>query len=232
MNSCDIFRRALAAMLLRDPSSSDLTALGWHEHLLGCEACRILLEQEEALELLLSSLPEPELPAELAGRVLARLRGGSMGRGLDRLLDLDEVLVPEGLSLRIRDGLEVQGAGAKLDQLLDLAGEVRLSPGLSGRVLEGLAGERGALTSPGRQLVTGQWRAAAAVVLVLGGAFWISTRGGGGGEGLVRPHPDDAVIAWLPALEYWEEVRQLDPLEAELAMKFDHIDAALLEEGG
>lgn len=228
MSPCEAFRGALAATLLGEPGSRELTVLGWHEHLLGCEDCRVLLEQEEALEILLSSLPEPQLPAELAARVLARLHGRE--RQLDRLLGLDEVLVPEGLSLRICKALKGQDAGEDLDRLLAPAGEVRTPPGLSARVLAGLAAEREALNGAGRSwaLSTGQWRAAAALALVVSGALLASRLERGGGHD--GRNPDDAVIAWLPALEYWEEVRQLDPLEAELAMKFDHVDAALLEE--
>ncbi len=227
MSACTVFRRRLTATLAGEPGADQLVSLGWHQHLLSCQECRDLLEQEEALELLLSSLPEPELPTELAARVLARLR--EQQAGLDRLLDMDGVHVPEGLSMRVRQGLERHVADGALDRLLDAAEEVQVPPGLAGRVLAGLAEEREGQLRPARpwSLQASQWRAAAAAMLVLGGGIWISTRGRGSS---LQPGPDDAVIAWLPALEYWDEVRQLDPIEADLALRFDHVDAALLEE--
>ena len=80
---CNTFRQELAARLR---GSSDVTNLGWHEHLLACGACRELLEGEQALEALLASLPEPRLPSALAERVLARLEGVRADERLELLL--------------------------------------------------------------------------------------------------------------------------------------------------
>ena len=143
MNPCDAFRRDLEAALV---GTDDLRALGWHEHLLGCGDCKALLEQEEALELLLTSLPRPALPPELARRVLARLRSGT----LDELLGLDQVRVPAGLSARVLGGLPSRQASTSLDRLLDRADDVAVPDGLAARVLEGLAAERVAPDPPAR----------------------------------------------------------------------------------
>jgi len=227
MNPCDAFRRDLEAALV---GTDDLRALGWHEHLLGCGDCKALLEQEEALELLLTSLPRPALPPELARRVLARLRSGT----LDELLGLDQVRVPAGLSARVLGGLPSRQASTSLDRLLDRADDVAVPDGLAARVLEGLAAERVAVTRRDRfQLLRPTLlRAAAALLVTLGGVWVLEQRDNRYGPELARAHPDDAVIAWLPALEYWDEVRALDPLDAQLVENLDGVDAALLEEGG
>jgi hypothetical protein len=83
--ACHTFRRELAACLR---GRSDITSLGWHEHLLACADCRALLEGEQALEALLASLPAPRLPVALAERVLARLEGARVGVPSDRLEQL------------------------------------------------------------------------------------------------------------------------------------------------
>jgi hypothetical protein len=94
--ACHTFRRELAACLR---GRSDITSLGWHEHLLACADCRALLEVEQALEALLASLPAPRLPVALAERVLARLEGARVGAASepgDRLeLLLGRVPMPE-----------------------------------------------------------------------------------------------------------------------------------------
>ncbi len=90
MNACTQFRSLLEKELMRPGTNAEFTTLSWHEHLLSCEACRELLEAEEALELLLGSLPKPKLPADLAKRVLRRLRRVRTGVGLDQLLEVDD----------------------------------------------------------------------------------------------------------------------------------------------
>ena len=148
-DACIEFRTLLERELARSgvlPTSADLTSLSWHEHLLGCEDCRELLRAEEALEELLSSLPQPALPPHLALRVLQRLRSARRELGLDDLLELDEELAsPSGLSDRILAGLVTERGGddtdRKLDRLLD-RNIVEAPAGLAGRVLSGLESER------------------------------------------------------------------------------------------
>ena len=81
--SCMGFRQQLEALLGGRPDPERLTVLGWHEHLLSCGACREILEQEEALELLLASLPDPQLPPDLSRR-LASASGGVRILGRER----------------------------------------------------------------------------------------------------------------------------------------------------
>jgi hypothetical protein len=130
--------------------------LSWHEHLLGCGACRELLEAEEALELLLASLPEPNLPPELARRVISRLRDAQRRdlaeTGLDALLDLDRSEVPpprlaESVLAHLRAEREshaapVDAVGARLDALLEADRAVSVPEGLTSRVLAGLRSVR------------------------------------------------------------------------------------------
>ena len=59
-SNCREFRRLLERELSPD-TPAELTTLSWHEHLLSCESCRELLREEEALEVLLASLPLPSL---------------------------------------------------------------------------------------------------------------------------------------------------------------------------
>ncbi len=247
---CNSFREMLGGALEASlhGSGEGLRVLGWHEHLLACEACRELLEQEEALELLLASLPDPVLPPQLAERLLARLRDRREA-GLDALLDLDHVEPPPGLARDVCRGLARDAMETRLDALLDRAGELPVPAGLAGSVLAGL--QRARRSRRGGPLLrlsrSPAWRAALAAGLLIGlsWALWgaLGERPGqtGGGRQVgsnpVRHEsgpvdPDEAIIAWLPALEYWEEVRSLDPLEAQIIEHMDDVDATLLEEGG
>ncbi|MFO1011968.1 MAG: hypothetical protein U1F29_18040 [Planctomycetota bacterium] len=118
---CALFRAELERRL-SDARDAGFTELGWHEHLLGCASCRALLEAEEALDVLLASLPEPRLPRRLADRLLVRLREASRREEeLDQLLALDEHAAPEGLASRIAAGVRVREARNEraLDALLD-----------------------------------------------------------------------------------------------------------------
>jgi hypothetical protein len=149
MNECQKFRTLLESELMRPGTNPQLRTLSWHEHLLGCANCRELLAAEEALELLLSSLPEPRLPEHLARRVLLRLRSsrlaGSSG-SLDELLEIDaEPVIPSGLSSRVLSALEPerQAPADGLERLLDRY-QVREPSGLADRVLAGLENERAA----------------------------------------------------------------------------------------
>lgn len=96
--ACRSFRALLEMKLTGRAAQSELAVLSWHEHLLACDGCRTLLQTEEALELLLASLPEPQLPPELAARVVSRLRAARVhdaaDAGLDALLELDPTDAP------------------------------------------------------------------------------------------------------------------------------------------
>lgn len=116
-DDCADFRRRLARALEGRPMPETLTELSWHEHLLGCGECRALLEREEALEVLLATLPDPQLPPDLVRRLVARLDRESDPAGLDSLLELASAETPAGLSQRVTEGARAEAA---LDDLLDL----------------------------------------------------------------------------------------------------------------
>ncbi len=202
---CREFRNRLAALLDRAPDPARLTELSWQEHLLACDACRALLVEEEALEALLASLPEPQLPPELAARVIARLRDRSdwsdqRGRRerserreqtLDDLLALDDVGVPPGLADRVRAVVREGRALDPLERLLELPPAPEVPAGLAARVLAALQTERVPLgpvpslerVGAGRRVLL---RAAALLVvsLALAGAWRFSrqaTDGSGSG---------------------------------------------------
>jgi hypothetical protein len=123
-HSCTEFRARLAQALAEHP----VAELAWHEHVLTCSDCRELLDAEEALDDLLASLPRPNLPPELARRVIARL---APERELDRLLDraLDRALggslhearpqLAGELLARLAAPREIAARERELDQLLD-----------------------------------------------------------------------------------------------------------------
>ncbi|MFT7668531.1 MAG: hypothetical protein ACI8X5_001224 [Planctomycetota bacterium] len=153
-NRCRDFREKLGRVLEGLPMPAELVTLSWHEHLVGCCVCRNLLEREEALELLLASLPEPNLPPDLSRRLVARLAkqddsgqekygetvGASAGAvGLDELLEIAGAPVPPGLANRIRSGVRKERA---LDALLALDTHVDTPTALAQNVLSGLAADR------------------------------------------------------------------------------------------
>ncbi|MBV21204.1 MAG: hypothetical protein CMJ61_03450 [Planctomycetaceae bacterium] len=146
--SCMGFRQQLEALLGGRPDPERLTVLGWHEHLLSCGACREILEQEEALELLLASLPDPQLPPDLSRRLVRRLRqvesesSDAKGGALESLLALDEVAIPTGLVGRVKAGVAEARREDRLDALLERALRVEVPEDLGQRVLAGLEGER------------------------------------------------------------------------------------------
>ena len=197
---CREFRTRLAVLLDRAPDPARLTELSWQEHLLACDACRALLVEEEALEALLASLPEPQLPPELAARVIARLRDRSdwsdrserRERTLDDLLALDDVGVPPGLADRVRAVVREGRAAEPLERLLELPPAPEVPAGLAARVLAALQTERASLgpvpslerVGAGRRVLL---RAAALLVVSLAffGAWRFSrqpTDGSAGGQ--------------------------------------------------
>jgi hypothetical protein len=202
--ACNEFRSQLERSLAGKVETGELRRLGWHEHLLGCPDCRALMQSEEALELLLASLPEPKLPPEMAQRILARLRevrgAEVLARQavdpLDALLDLDHETAPPDLARRVLAKLgrergalasgarEAPDAAARLDERLDrlldralLAVDTPL--GLAERVRARL---RDLSPAPSLARRTGSGRLflrlAAAVIVLVGaaGALWRALR--------------------------------------------------------
>jgi len=218
---CRAFRRSLEQVLEDAHGPQEWTSLSWHEHLLGCRACRALLEAEEALELLLASLPEPSLPPQLARRVLARLRRGEATReaALDRLLELDPAThVPGDLARVVLEGLErerAQPAEARLDVLLEHARAVDVPVGLPQRMLARLAEER-APVRPRRPIFARrsvQLAAAAGLLALLAAwAFW-PHRAGVPRERELAQAPagvDTRMLEHLDVLEQWDLLRRND----------------------
>lgn len=136
-NQCQGFRRKLVSVLAGRPRPLELRHLSWHEHLMGCMECRDLLEREEALELLLATLPEPQLPPDLTRRVVRRLEAEVLSEGfaLDSLLEMHGANVPQGLAARVRAGL---AGDRELDRVLDKWPDPQVPEGLATRITEGL----------------------------------------------------------------------------------------------
>jgi hypothetical protein len=215
---CEEFRARLERALRGHPASPGAQVLAWHEHLLGCAACRSLLETEEALETLLASLPDPALPPHLVTRVLARLEAHRGGRtDLDRLLDLDRVpVVPPDLAPRILAGLSAarrdQRADERLERLLDRVPPPRVPPELPARVLAGLEPARRPVVR--FRLVRARRLAAAAVVLVLALVAWrvFAAKGAVEPDTPSAEEPVDAeLIAALDVLQRWDILMSDDP---------------------
>ena len=209
--ACSEFRSRLERSLAGKVESGELRRLGWHEHLLGCADCRALVESEEALELLLASLPEPKLPPEMARRILARLRelretsladARRAADPLDALLELDREMAPPDLAQRVLAGLgserarvttsdsaeQAAGLDERLDRLLDRALlHIETPAGLAARVrarLRELPLDR-PIGSPARRGGSRQLflRLAAAILVLIGaaGALWRALRTGAEG---------------------------------------------------
>jgi hypothetical protein len=167
-SACTAFRERLIAALEPRRDRASLDVLGWHEHLLACADCRRELAAEEALEILLDSLPEPRLPQELAERVLARLKLRPQRDGLDELLERAALDVDApALARRVLAGLAAERAEIALDRLLECVPTPEAPADLPERVLANLAlARRSRHRAPRRWIAT-----AAAVLLVLGGAW-------------------------------------------------------------
>jgi hypothetical protein len=155
--ACRSFRSLLEEKLVGLPDAARLTSLSWHEHLLGCVACRDLFESEETLEALLATLPEPNLTPEIKRRVLVALaRSKTADRALDHLLDRgSDVEVPAGFaqdvlarlaplrSAELKQSDAVDAASeSRLDALLERAATLEIPAGLARRTLEALQRER------------------------------------------------------------------------------------------
>jgi len=218
---CRAFRRSLEQLLEDARGPQEWTSLSWHEHLLGCRDCRALLEAEEALELLLASLPAPSLPPRLARRVLARLRRGEATReaALDRLLELDPAApAPSDLARVVLAGLEserAQPAEARLDALLERARAVDVPGDLPRRVLAQLAPER-TLVRRRRPILARRpvqlALAAGLLALLAAWAFWPHRAGLRPERELAQAPPgvDARMLEQLDLLEQWDLLRRND----------------------
>jgi hypothetical protein len=157
--ACRSFRSLLEEKLVGLPDVARLTSLSWHEHLLGCVACRALFESEETLEALLAALPEPNLPPEIKRRVLVALaRSKTADRALDHLLERGSgIEVPVGIAqdmlarlapMRREEQMKASVADAaseaRLDALLERADALVIPSDLAHRTLAALESARAA----------------------------------------------------------------------------------------
>lgn len=236
-DDCAAFRAELERWLSATTERVDLAPPSWNQHLAMCTACRALLEAEEALEMLLDSLPEPRLPRDLARRVLRRLEAERPVDALDRLLELDETpAAPAGLAAAVLDGLRAERGADSLDQLLDALPTPRVPDSLSRRVLAGLEPAR----RPRMTLLRGgmrRWAAAAASLAVATGLYVLMPRGSeqpGPGPTVVVDEPDEELLRNLSLFaDEWELVvgDEIDPLLGTLSAEEQLWLAALEEEG-
>lgn len=147
MNACQLFRARLESALIGELHGAPAL---WHDHLADCSACRDLFAAEEALDQLLTCLPEPELPVALAERIVRRLQREQreaikLDASLDAALAADDV--PAGLAERILAGLAAERTaattrGRTLDDLLGQVPAPEVPSGLAARVLGHVAAER------------------------------------------------------------------------------------------
>lgn len=154
--ACRAFRILLEQQLVGRPDPASLTALSWHEHLLGCNACRQFFDGEEALEALLATLPDARLAPEIKRRVLVALaKSKAEDIALDVLLERDaEVEASPGLARQVLARLDGErrmarasaGDVDRLDPLLDANGVV-VPRDLARRTLDRLASQRAAAFS-------------------------------------------------------------------------------------
>ena len=252
-SDCTRFRRTLVEALA---SPDETLRLGWHEHLLSCASCRELVEAEQALELLLETLPEPRLPEDLVQRLLARL--GDRRRpehALDSLLaSVPEPEAPTGLAERILTGLDAartQPVVDPLDALLDTLPVPEVPDGLAGQLLERLAEER-APTRRGRLLRFVRSAPGIALVMAASLAFfllsfelWRRRQGDAAPEDpttpTLQPHGTDVaelspgamedvdpeLLAHLDLLENWE-LLNADDVDFLLG-ELELVDVAILD---
>lgn len=247
MNACRQFRTRLASLLAGRASSASFGELAWHEHLSACADCRALIEAEEALEHLLASLPEPQLPAELAGRLLARLEPVRGESTLDSVLERgDEVAVPKALAARMLSRLDgartAQRGEAELDRVLARLPAPEVPEELARRTLARLT-----LARRPRRASQPRLALAAAALLALGVGAWLLTRGIAVDENAapelasgptprvpavaprerVLDEPPADLLASLDLLESWDLVVE-DSVEADV-LALDAFDALLLD---
>jgi len=221
---CNSFRELLERALCEP--AAQLQPLAWHEHLNACSECRRLLEEEEALEYLLTSLPEPRLPEALVERVLTRLREEHAPADLDTLLDLDHLNKPAGLTSRVLSELD-------LDRLLAQVPEIEPPAGLSARVLAALESERKEKTA--RVFSLGRFAALAASLLAVLGLWALR------GDDKIEPPladgpadqiPSDEMLALLDILgeeTLWVDDAWKGDDMIDIALSLDEGDELLLE---
>lgn len=262
MNSdCTRFRERLVDALRgprRTANEPTLGGLAWHAHVIHCGACRELLAEEEALDELLRSLPQPHLPRALAERVLSRLdsarTAATAGGDLDRLLELTPA-EPPPINLAGRVLARVH-AEQELDRLLERMPRPSVPVGLEKRVLAHLQlARRGpakvasrAAAPAARASYALRIAAGFAVFALAGWALWSAmssevaptnppeiahnAQPDGPDAPVIEPpplsQPDEQLLASLELIEAWDLLDGSEGLDAALAT-LDSFDEYLLE---
>ncbi|MEX1023753.1 MAG: hypothetical protein WD226_01640 [Planctomycetota bacterium] len=239
--ACVVFRERLWDQLTSWLHARVPAELGWDQHLLGCDACRALLAEEQALDELLALVDDrgAALSVGLAQRVLARLDAARRSP-LDRLLHTAVVPAPPAaLGARVLAGLVAARDAERLERLLDRVDAPAPPDGLERRVLAALAAPRSRFAEPapdraGRLLPMHRSILAAAALLLFALLAWrtiftgaerpveeVATLADESAESV----PDELLLA-LDVLERWDEVTG-DDLDVLLA-SLDVTDEALL----
>jgi len=208
---CAEFRALLEQALASAPRLAELARA---EHPRTCALCRAELGRERALDDLLVRVPEPEVPATLARRVLAGLASERVRAATDSATD------------EVSDDFASEDAA--LEELLDGLPEPRVPAGLPARVLAGVAHAR-----PPRPPRRGPWlllAAAGLAGLVLWA--WNARRAGALLEVAHGEAPEAELDAELLAyaVERWDLLHDED-LDVWLA-SLDPLDEVLLEYAG
>jgi hypothetical protein len=207
--SCAPFRAELERALA-GPGGA-LARMTEDAHVHSCPGCRAELARELGLERLLERVPAPEIPPELAQRVLVALAGE---RGEGRLS-----------GLTTRSTFPTAGAlGADdLDVLLERVPAPNVPAGLAQRVLRGVEPARARRSRRSGALVL----AAAAVLILVTLWAWTVGRDAGARRGLpsdAELELDEELLAY--AVERWELLHDED-LDVWLA-SVDPLDELLM----
>lgn len=169
----------------------------------------------EELDQVLGEDVDPTLSVEAKRAIVARVRAEE-GAALDRVLDLNSVAIPDGLSARVLGALDAH------------VGPVR------GGVFAPAAPRRPRLYLVGGALA-GVAAAAALFLILKKGELLDPPRTGGGTLDVAETTPLEAVptdefLALLPALENVDFlIDELDPLEADALFLFEAEDELLLD---
>ena len=135
--SCEEFRKRLADWLRTSSEGVDdergLEALRWDAHRLSCPDCQRLLEDEQALNELLDSVPDPRLTPTQRSELFARLRDEAR---LESLLSLADPMTapPTGLAARVWAHVQSEQELTGLDRQLAHMDSIEAPPGLAQRV--------------------------------------------------------------------------------------------------
>lgn len=206
-NPCHQFQSSL----LRRLNEGTLSFLNQDDqaHVMACAGCRVMLEEEQALDSLMNEDQIPPLSAAFTERLVKRLHT-RLDAAVWALLDLDQAQSPApGLADRVLSRLREEAYGPVLAPV------------------------------EGQRAIRGPWLrmslAAAAAALIFWLAPWKETLQDGqeAPKPLLAELPADDVelLYWLDVLEQWETLQGLEPVEADMLATLDGGDLFLLDLG-